>query len=113
MATTTAALRLPEDLAARYDKLAKDTGRTKTYYMTQALADSIEKLEYEYGLLKQVEDYRAKKLETYTLDEVKAHCGLDDLKPNKESQDSIRDAEAIIAKGKKGYKNADEMFDAF
>ena len=34
-------------------------------------------------------------------------------KPNKESQDSIRDAEAIIAKGKKGYKNADEMFDAF
>ena len=33
-------------------------------------------------------------------------------KPNKESQDSIRDAEAIIAKGKKGYKNADEMFEA-
>ncbi len=78
MATATAALRLPEDLAMRYDELAKSTGRTKTFYMTEALADSIDRLEYEYGLLKDVEDYRAGRLETYTLDEVRAHCGLAD-----------------------------------
>ena len=55
MATATAALRMPEDLAIRYDRLAKSTGRTKTFYMTEALAAEIDRLEYEYGLLKKVE----------------------------------------------------------
>ncbi|WP_130812279.1 antitoxin [Olsenella sp. Marseille-P4559] len=76
--TTTTALRLPEDLAKRYDRLAKETGRTKTYYMTEALADSIDQLEYEYGILKQVEDFRAGRLKTYSLDEVGEMLGLDD-----------------------------------
>ena len=78
MATATAALRMPEDLSARYDRLAKSTGRTKTFYMNEALADSIDRLEYEYGILKDIEDYRAGRLETYSIDEVKAHCGLAD-----------------------------------
>lgn len=77
MATATAALRMPEDLAARYDRLAKSTGRTKTFYMNEALSNSIDRLEYEYGILQQVEDYRAGRLETYSLDEVRAHCGLE------------------------------------
>ena len=76
--STTTGHRLPEDLARRYDRLAKETGRTKTYYMTEALADSIDQLEYEYGILKQVEDFRAGRLETYSLDEVREHCGLED-----------------------------------
>ena len=76
--STTTAIRLPEDLAKRYDRLAKETGRTKTYYMTEALADSIDQLEYEYGILKQVEDFRAGRLETYSIDEVREHCGLED-----------------------------------
>lgn len=76
--STTTAIRLPEDLARRYDRLAKETGRTKTYYMTEALADSIDQLEYEYGILKQVEDFRAGRLETYSLDEVREHCDLED-----------------------------------
>ena len=33
-------------------------------------------------------------------------------KPNKESTDSIRDAEKIIAEGRPGYATADEMFNA-
>lgn len=76
-ATATAALRMPSDLAARYDRLAKETGRTKTFYMVDALADSIDRLEYEYGILKQVEDYRAGRLKTYSLDEVGEMLGLD------------------------------------
>ena len=64
MATATAALRIPEDLANRYDRLAKSTGRTKTFYMTEALAAEIDRLEYEYGLMKKVEDFRAGRLET-------------------------------------------------
>lgn len=78
MATATAALRMPEELSARYDRLAKTTGRTKTYYMTEALSDSIDRLEYEYGILQQVEDWRAGRLKTYSLDEVRAHCDLED-----------------------------------
>jgi RHH-type rel operon transcriptional repressor/antitoxin RelB len=78
MATAATALRVPEDLAARYEKLAKSTGRTKTFYMNEALADSIDRLEYEYGLLQQVEDYRSGKLETYSIEEVRQHCGLAD-----------------------------------
>lgn len=78
MATASAALRLPETLAERYDRLARETGRTKTFYMTEALSESIDRLEYEYGILKDIEDYRASRLETYSIDEVRAHCGLAD-----------------------------------
>lgn len=78
MATATAALRMPEDLAERYDRLARRTGRTKTYYMTEALAESIDRLEYEYGILKKVEDFRAGRLETVTLDELEESLGLAD-----------------------------------
>lgn len=67
---------MPEDLAIRYDRLAKSTGRTKTFYMTEALAAEIDSLEYEYGLLKKVEDYRAGRLETVTLDELEESLGL-------------------------------------
>ena len=78
MATATAALRMPEHLAIRYDRLAKSTGRTKTFYMTEALAAEIARLEYEYGLMKKVEDYRAGRLETVTLDELEESLGLAD-----------------------------------
>lgn len=78
MATATAALRIPEDLANRYDRLAKSTGRTKTFYMTEALAAEIDRLEYEYGLMKKVEDFRAGRLETATLDELEESLGLAD-----------------------------------
>ena len=76
MATAMAALRMPEDLSARYDRLARSTGRTKTFYMTEALLGSIDRLEYEYGILQQVEDWRAGRLETVTLDELEESLGL-------------------------------------
>ena len=78
MATTALPVRVPSDLAARYDKLAKSTGRTKTFYVTEALEDAIDRLEYEYGLMKKVEDYRAGRLETITMDELEESLGLAD-----------------------------------
>lgn len=78
MATTAMPVRVPKELATRYDRLAKETGRTRTYYVNEALADSIDRLEYEYGLLKQVEDYRAGRLETVTLDELEESLDLED-----------------------------------
>ena len=71
-------LRMPPEVENRYKRLADETGRSASYYYNQALSGSIDELEYTYGLLKQVEDYRAGKLKTYTLDEVKRLCGLDD-----------------------------------
>ena len=78
MATVTAALRMPVELAARYDCLAKATGRTKTFYMNEALTESIDRFEYEYGIMKKVEDWRAGRLETATLDELEESLVLED-----------------------------------
>ena len=44
----------------------------------EALAAEIDRLEYEYGLMKKVEDYRAGRLETVTLDELEESLGLAD-----------------------------------
>ena len=78
MGTTMVSLRIPEELNGRYDRLAKSTGRTKTYYMAEALAAEIDRLEYEYSLMKKVEDFRAGRLETVTLDELEESLGLAD-----------------------------------
>ena len=80
MATATAALRMPEDLAIRYAPFGRSsTGRTgRLSRVTEALAAEIDRLEYEYGLLKKVEDYRAGRLETVTLDELEESLGLAD-----------------------------------
>lgn len=57
--------------------LAETVGRSGEFLMSEAPEHSIDKLEYEFGLLKKVEDYRAGKLETYSLDEVREALGLD------------------------------------
>lgn len=71
-------VRLNPKIEERYTLLANGTGRSKSFYITRALEDSIDRLEYEYGILQDVEDYRAGRLDTYTLDEVRARHGLDD-----------------------------------
>ena len=78
MSTSVTAFRMNDDLLNRYKALAEITGRTKTYYMQEALSESIDRLEYEYGILRDVEDYRSGKIKTYSLDEVREHCGLAD-----------------------------------
>lgn len=64
------------ELNERYSRLAKETGRSRSFYVNEALQESIDRFEYEYGILKDIEDYRAGRLETYSIDEVRAHCGL-------------------------------------
>lgn len=74
--TVTTSVRLPVDLVKRYDNLAKNTGHSRAYYFTKALEESIPQLEYQYGLLKRVEDYRAGRLETISLDQLEDHLCL-------------------------------------
>lgn len=76
-ATSTVMIDVPQELLVRYGKLAETTGRSREFLMNEALEHSIDKLEYEFGLLEKVEDYRAGKLETYSLDEVCEALGLD------------------------------------
>lgn len=76
VATVPTAVRLPVDLVQRYDNLAKTTGRSRAYFFTKALEELIPKLEYQYGLLKKVADYRAGRLETISLDRLEKHLCL-------------------------------------
>ena len=78
MATSLMAIRTPEDVMERYTRLAQKTGRSRSYYVNEALAESIDRLEYEYSILKQVEDWRAGRLKTVTLDELEESLGLAD-----------------------------------
>lgn len=77
MATIATTMRVPDDVAARYDRLAKATGRTKTFYMTKALRDAIDSMEYEYGILQELEGYRSGKTVAYSSEEMRTRCGLD------------------------------------
>lgn len=78
MATAVTSMRIPAELNERYSRLAQSTGRTRAFYINEALRDAIDQLEYEYGILKKVEDFRAGKLETVTLDELEESLGLAD-----------------------------------
>ncbi len=72
------AIRLPAELEARLDALAKRTGRTKTFYARQAISEHIGDLEDLYEVEKRYEDFVAKGGKSYTLDEVEKELGLDD-----------------------------------
>lgn len=77
-ASTPTALRVRSDISDRYISLAERTGRSKSFYMNEALEGSIDYLEYVYDLMKKVEDYHAGRLETVTLDELEKNLGLAD-----------------------------------
>lgn len=70
------ALRLPEDVEARLDELARRTGRSKSYYAREAIIEHIEELEELYLAEAEVEDIR-KGSRTYRLEEVEKELGLD------------------------------------
>lgn len=67
---------IPTELNERYSRLAKRLAGRGAFYVNEALQEAIDRFEYEYGILKDIEDYRAGRLETYSIDEVRAHCGL-------------------------------------
>ena len=84
-------------MSERYNRLAKETGRSRSYYVNEALAAEIDRLEYEYGLMKKVEDFRAGRLETVTLDELEESLGWR-IEIDKDVQRSMRKLDRQIAK---------------
>ncbi|MFA7238850.1 MAG: DUF6290 family protein [Sulfuricellaceae bacterium] len=72
------AIRLPAEIENRLDALAKATGRTKTYYAREAILEHLADMEDLYLAEKRLEDLRAGRSRTYTLEEVERDLGLVD-----------------------------------
>ena len=71
-------IRLPEDLKSRLEKLAKVTGRSKTYYMLEAISEKLEDLEDLYLAEARTLALRAGRSRTYTQKEMEKRYGLGD-----------------------------------
>jgi RHH-type rel operon transcriptional repressor/antitoxin RelB len=72
------AIRLPEDIEKRLDRLAKRTGRTKTFYAREALLAHIENLEDTYFAEVALENIRAGRSKTVSLESTMNKHGLED-----------------------------------
>ena len=70
------AIRLPATLEKRLDKLAKRTGRTKTFYVRQAIEEHLGDLEDLYIAEARWEAIQRGEEKTIPLEEVIRHYGL-------------------------------------
>lgn len=72
------AIRLPAQIEARLDALAKATGRTKSFYARQAILEHLDDLEDLYLAEQRLIEIRAGRSRTFTLEEVERDLGLAD-----------------------------------
>ena len=70
------ALRLPEEIEIRLEKLAKSTGRTKSFYAREAIIEHLANLEDLYFAEKRLAKVRSGKAKTVSLNAVEAELGL-------------------------------------
>jgi RHH-type transcriptional regulator, rel operon repressor / antitoxin RelB len=70
------AIRLPDKIEKRLDRLAKRTGRTKTYYAREAILQHLEELEDIYLAEKRLAEIRAGRVRTIPLEKVMRRYGL-------------------------------------
>ena len=71
-------LRLPEDLKARLDHLSERTGRSKTYYMVEAIKEHIGDLEALYVAEQRLIRHRAGRSKSFTQKEMERRYDLAD-----------------------------------
>lgn len=71
-------IRLPEEAERRLDALSRNTGRSKAFYIREAILEHLDDLEDIYLAEKRLEDLRAGRSRTYTLEEVERELGLAD-----------------------------------
>lgn len=70
-------IRLPDDVSARLQELAQRTGRSKTYYMVEAIREHIDDLEDLYLAEQRLMANRAGESESITLEEMMKRYGLE------------------------------------
>jgi RHH-type transcriptional regulator, rel operon repressor / antitoxin RelB len=71
------AIRLPQPIEKRLEKLARRTGRTKTFYARQAILEHLEDLEDLYLAERTLERIRSGEERTIPLKKVMKRYGLD------------------------------------
>lgn len=69
-------LRLPEDLNLRLGNLADKTGRSKTFYMLEAIREHLDDLEDLYLAEQRLIEIRAGRSRTVSLDDAERNLGL-------------------------------------
>jgi len=72
------AIRLPQSIEKRLEKLARRTGRTKTFYVREAILHHLEDLEDVYAAELVLERIRSGKEKTIPLRDVMKRHGLVD-----------------------------------
>ena len=72
------AIRLPEEIENRLEALAAATGRTKSFYVREAILEHIDDLEDLYLAEQRLTDLRADKTKTIPLGTVMKKHGLAD-----------------------------------
>lgn len=72
------AVRLPKTIEERLDHLAEKTGRTKTYYVREAILEYLGEMEDIYLAEQVLESVKAGREDTVGLDEMIDKYGLED-----------------------------------
>jgi len=72
------AIRLPEKIEKRLDRLAKRTGRTKTYYAREAILQHLDELEDIYVAEQRLEAVRSGRSRPIPLEKVMRRYGMAD-----------------------------------
>jgi RHH-type transcriptional regulator, rel operon repressor / antitoxin RelB len=75
------AIRLPDNIEKRLGRLAKRTGRTKTYYAREAILQYLDDLEDIYFAEKRLAEIRAGRVRTVPLEKVMRRYGLKKTTP--------------------------------
>jgi len=71
------AIRLPAEIESRLEVLSKTTGRTKSYYVREAIVEYLDDLEAIYLAEKRLEDIRADRSKTISLEDVMKRYGME------------------------------------
>ena len=71
-------VRLPDEIEHRLDVLAKQTGRTKAYYIREMIVGHIDEMEDYYLAAEALERVRKGEDRTFTAEEVRRDLGSDD-----------------------------------
>lgn len=70
-------VRLPDELEQRLTHLAERTGRSKAYYIREAIEEHIDDLEDIYLAARELEDIRVGRVQTVPLEEVMKRYGVE------------------------------------
>ncbi len=71
-------LRLPEDVSQRLQRLAQLTGRSKTFYMIEAIRDHLDDLEDLYLAEQRLADIQSGQTQTIALEALMKHHDMED-----------------------------------